>query len=241
VPGTGFLGASGGDGIIGVCKRRRRAWGERDPLAVVAAEPKRLAGDGAVPAVALTDKPRSTAYPARPWRPARIEIRREIAARGPSDALRGEVAHEYAHVFRPDTWRHFVFSLLATEIGAVGLTAWLIGVVGPWFDPAHRAHAPLYLGFWLAGMLLICAGVYGGPWASHRRELRANAMAAELLGDAGPALAMLDDCHARHEQFGRMARLCGLLTHPSPARRRRELLGAGVERSSACALREAVR
>ena len=67
------------------------------------AELKRLAGDGPVPAVALTDKPRSTAYPARPWRPARIEIRREIAARGPADALRGEVAHEYAHVFRPDT------------------------------------------------------------------------------------------------------------------------------------------
>ncbi len=162
-------------------------------------------------------------------------------ARGPADALRGEVAHEYAHVFRPDTWRHFAFSLLSTEIGAVGLTAWLISVVVPWFDPAHRAHAPLYLGFWLAGMLLICTGVYCSAWASHRRELRADALAAELLGDAGPVLAMLDDCQARHEQLGRMARLCGLLTHPSPARRRRELRGAGVERSSARALREAVR
>ncbi len=217
--------------------------GEHDPLAIVTAELKRLAGDGPFPAVALTGKPRSTAYPARPWRPARIEIRREIAARGPSDsdALRGEVAHEYAHVLRPDTWRHFVFSLLATEIGAVGLTAWLIGVVGPWFDPAHRAHAPLYLGFWLAGMLLICAGLYCGAWASHHRELGADALAAELIGDAGPVLAMLDDCRATHEQLGRTARLCALLTHPSPARRRRELIGAGVERGSPRALREAVR
>lgn len=144
-------------------------------------------------------------------------------------------------MFRPDTWRHFASSLLSTEIGLVGLTAWLISVVVPWFDPAHRAHAPLYLGFWLAGMLLICTSVYCSAWASHRRELRADALAAELLGDAGPVLAMLDDCQATHEQLGRMARLCGLLTHPSPARRRGELLGAGVERSSPRALREAVR
>lgn len=121
--------------------------GECDPLAVVTAALKRLASDGPLPTVAVTDKPRSTACPGRPWRPARIEIRREIAARGPSDALRGEIAHEYAHVLRPDTWRHYALALLATEIGAVGLTAWLIGVIGPWLDPAHRARAPLYLGF----------------------------------------------------------------------------------------------
>lgn len=90
-------------------------------------------------------------------------------------------------------------------------------------------------------MLLICVGMYCSGWASHRRELRADALAAELLGDAGPVLAMLDDCQARHEQFGRMARVCGLLTHPSPTRRRRELLGAGVERASARTLEEVVR
>ena len=215
--------------------------GERDPLAVVTAELKRLADDGPVPAVALTDKRRSTAYPARPWRPARIEIRREIADRGPSDALCGEVAHEYAHVFRPDTWRHFGFAVLSIEIGAVGLAAWLTGIVGPWFDPAQRAHGPLYLGLWLAGMLLIGAGVSCSARASHRREPSADALAAELLGDAGPVLAFLDGFQAMHEQLGRMARPCGLLTHPSPARRRRELLGDGVERSSARAAREAAR
>lgn len=90
-------------------------------------------------------------------------------------------------------------------------------------------------------MLLICAGVYGSAWASHRRELRADALASELLGDAGPVLAILDGCQARHDQLGRIARLCSLLTHPSPARRRRELLAAGVEQESARALREAVR
>jgi Zn-dependent protease with chaperone function len=207
--------------------------GERDPLAVVTVELERLRGEDPTPAVALTDKPRSTAYPARPWRPARMEIRREMAARGPTDALRGEIAHEYAHVLRPDTWRHLFFTLLSTEIGAIGVAAWLIGAVGPWLDPAHRAHAALYLAFSLAGMLLICAGVYCSARASHRRELHADALAAELLGEAGPVLAMLAESAARHEQFGRMARFCALLTHPSPARRRRELLGATGERGSA--------
>jgi hypothetical protein len=65
----------------------------------------------------------SAAYPPRAPAEARIEIRQEIAARGPSDALRGEIAHEYAHVLRPDTWRHFALARLATEIEAVGLVA----------------------------------------------------------------------------------------------------------------------
>jgi len=36
--------------------------------------------------------PRTTAHPARPWRRARLAIRRQIAADGSSDAL--EIAHE---------------------------------------------------------------------------------------------------------------------------------------------------
>ena len=212
--------------------------GEPDPLATVTAELERLACDRPVPAVALTDRPHSTAHLARPWRPARIEIRREIAGHGRTAALRGELAHEYAHVLRPDAWRHFARSLLATEIGALGLILWLTGVIAPWLD---RTQSPLWLGFWFAGTVLMCAGIRCSAWPSHRRELRADALAAELLGDNGPVLAMLDGCQARHEQLGRSARLCSLLTHPSPSRRRRELLRAGAERGSARALSEAVR
>ena len=83
------------DGPMDVCGRRKIIEVECDPLAVVTVELKRLAGDGSLPAVALTDKLSSTACPGRLWRPARIEIRREIAARVPSDASRGEIAHEY--------------------------------------------------------------------------------------------------------------------------------------------------
>jgi Zn-dependent protease with chaperone function len=195
---------------------------DREPHAVVITELERLAGDRPHPIVTLTDRLRSTAYPARPWRPARLAIRRALAAGGPSDALRGEIAHEYAHVLRPDTWRHFALSLLAADLGAVGLVVWLTGVIAPWLD---RAHSLLWLGFWLAGTRLVCAALCCSAWVTHRRELRADALAAELLGDVGPVLAMLKDCQARHERLGQMARLSSLLTHPCPTRRRDVLLG----------------
>jgi hypothetical protein len=86
-----------------------------DPLGVVVAEFERLAGGAAIPVVVLTDRSRSTAYPVQPWRKARVAIRRVVAERGSSDALSGEVAHEYAHVLRPDTWRYFPVFLLSTE------------------------------------------------------------------------------------------------------------------------------
>ena len=117
--------------------------------------------------------------------------------------------------------RQFALTLLAFEIGALGLVAWLVGAIAPWYD---RAHSLLWLGFWLAGILLIGAGMCLEGWLSHRRELRADALAAKLLGDAGPVLAMLKDSCAKHERLGRAARLSALLTHPSPTRRRTALL-----------------
>jgi Zn-dependent protease with chaperone function len=198
---------------------------DKRALAVVTAELERLAGDAPLPDVTLTDRLSSSAYPARPWRPARLAMRRELAVGGPSDALRGELAHEYAHVLEPETWRHFAFLLLAIELGMVGLVAWFTGILAPWAD--HHAHALLWLGFWLVGMVLMCAGVCCYAWSSHRRELRADALAAELLGDVRPVLAVLEDGQSTYERLGRMARLSALLTHPSPARRQRELLASG--------------
>ena len=101
------------------------------------------------------------------------------------------------------------------------MAIWLLGVIASWID---QAHAPLWLGSWFVGMVLMCAAVCCHARISHRRELRADALAAQLLGDTGPVLAMLDDVQVMHERLGRMARLTGLLTHPSPSLRRRELL-----------------
>jgi Zn-dependent protease with chaperone function len=214
------------------------AGGEEDPLAMVIAELRRLAGDAALPVVTLTDRPVSAARAARPWRPAHIRIRREIAAAGPSDTLRGEIAHEYAHVLKPDNLSHFAFSLLAAELGSFGTGMWLTGVIAPWLNHAHRW---LWLSSWFIGMILIGSALFCRAWASHRRELRADALAAQLLGDAAPVLAMLEDFQAKYKRLGWIGRLCSLLTHPSPIRRRHELLGTRAESESAHALRETVR
>jgi Zn-dependent protease with chaperone function len=107
---------------------------------------------------------------------------------------------------------------------------WLIGVIASWID---HAHAPLWLGCWFVGMLLMCAAVCCHARISRRRELRADALAAKLLGDTGPVLAMLDDLQVVHVRLGRMARLSGLLTHPSPSRRRRELLSIAADATPA--------
>lgn len=56
---------------------------DRGPLAVVIASSIRIAGGAPLPVLAPTDRP-----DARPWRAARLEIRRQSAANGPSDALR---------------------------------------------------------------------------------------------------------------------------------------------------------
>lgn len=119
------------------------AGSDERPLAVVISELQQLGRGAPVPLVTLTDRPCSRAYPGRPWRPARVAIRRQLAARGPSSALQGEIAHEYVHVLRPDSWRHVALFVLATELGAVGLAIWLLGVIASWID---HAHAPLWLG-----------------------------------------------------------------------------------------------
>jgi len=165
----------------------------------VISELQQLARGASVPLVTLTDPPCSRAYPGRPWRPAWVEIRRQLAARGPSSALHGEIAHEYAHVLRPDSWRRVALFVLATELGAVGLAIWLLGVIASWID---HAHAPLWLGSWVVGMVLMCAAVCCQARISHRRELRADALAAQLLGDTAPVLAMLDDLQVMHERLG---------------------------------------
>ena len=51
-------------------------------------------------------------------------------------------------------------------------------MIAPWF-----AHSLLWLGFWFAGMVMTGTAMFGHAWISHHREFRADALAAELLGD----------------------------------------------------------
>lgn len=195
--------------------------GERDPHAIGVAELERVAGDGPLPAVALAAEHR---VPRALGRPARVEIRREVRARGSSDVLRGDFAHEYAPVFRRGTWRHFVRAAVHRDRRR-GFDRVADRRDPPWLHRAHRARARNISRFrswaccWSAPA---CAAAPGLPTVESFASTRWR---QKLLGDAGPVLTMLDGCQARHEQVGRMARLC----LPS--------LGAAHARGAACAAR----
>jgi Zn-dependent protease with chaperone function len=154
--------------------------------------------------------------------PARIEIRRALAARGPSDALRFEIVHEYAHFLEPDRWHGLALSPLVAGVGAAGLISWVAAVVGSSVVHSQRL---LRVGL-IVGSMLLGAALCVWVRLCHRRELRADFLAAELLGGVGPGLVWFDEIQARHQRLGRMARLGSLFTHPSPTRRRQALLNA---------------
>ena len=178
------------------------------------AELKQIAGDRPLPVVTLIDD-HPQYVEAGGGCPARIEIRRALAARGPSDALRFEIAHEYAHFLEPDRWHGLALSPLVAGVGAAGLISCVAAEVGSLVVHSQRL---LWVGLIVVGSMLLGAALYLWVRRSHRRELRADVLAAELLGGVGPGLVWLDETQARHQRLGRTARFGVLFTHPSPAR-----------------------
>lgn len=76
---------------------------------------------------------------------------------------------------------------------------------------------------WVISTLLLGLALWWLATICHRGELRADRTAAELLGSTAPVLAMIDHIHMGHVGRSRMNRLCSLLTHPSPTRRRQDI------------------
>jgi Zn-dependent protease with chaperone function len=169
-------------------------------------------GIAARPAIALTDEPTSSARHGSRRRQPSIRISRAHAA-GDPDILRGVVAHEYAHAIDGRAWRDIIVTLVGLFTAALvpfavytyahlsGQHTWTSALVSPGLAVAAC---------WLA---LI----------SHRRELRADRAAAELLGDPRPVRAMIAQAQSRHAQFARYVRLLAWLSHPAPRRRDRAL------------------
>jgi Zn-dependent protease with chaperone function len=161
-----------------------------------------------VPTVALDDAPTSRALGLLPARRSRLVIRRALLE-WPVEVVRGEVAHEYAHTFKPPTM-------------LVALATWLLLVVGELVALAvsFSSGAPLLGNPFV--VLLAFSGVGGYALMarlSQREELRADRHAAELLGSTRPVIAMLEqmrrDYHARGIDPDRWRRSDRLLaSHP---------------------------
>ena len=58
------------------------------------------------------------------------------------------------------------------------MAMWLIGVIASRID---HDRAPLWLGFWFVGMVLISTAACCHARISYRRELRADALAAKAM------------------------------------------------------------
>ena len=104
------------------------------------------------------------------------------------EALRGEVAHDCSHTFKPPT---------ATVVVVVALAALLVAELATLMS-SHPPQRAISLGvsfFATAGGHALILRL------SQREELRADRKAAELLGSAGPVIAMLEQLpRARHRR-----------------------------------------
>ena len=178
-------------------------FGDSERRLIVEAELESLADGTPSPGIELTDGPVSAAHLGWPWRAPKLVTSRRSVDISSRQALRGEFAHEYAHILEPEPWLRHGVAVVVRDAGGVGASAWVVGV----FAPFVLGHDPRWLAFWAGGIAFVCA-----------------ALAVELLGDVAPVLAMLGGFQAKHERLSRLARTQALLSHPSPTRRRQELL-----------------
>ncbi len=144
-----------------------------------------------IPTVALADAPTSRAIGLRPASHSRLVFRRAVLEQG-VEAVRGEVAHEYAHTFKPPTMLVVLATWLALVVGEVVALA-----------VSFAAGTPL-LGNPLVAFLAF-SGVGGYALMarlSQREELRADRHAAELLDSARPVIAMLEQARRDYRARG---------------------------------------
>ena len=193
--------------------------GDEARLRAVAEILDELRGDGPAPVVMLSGERSSRAARARRGRPPRLWVSREAIDVGGS-ALRGEVAHEYAHVVDGAHVRDTILKVAGWMVLAVGAVSGTMAY--PSLAPA-TAPPLTVLAVWLGGSLAWgCAGCWVRS-RNHRIELRADRAAAELLGSVDPVLAMHERLHDVRAGHKRRRRIQAWFTHPTPSRRRRAL------------------
>lgn len=170
------------------------------------------------PVFSLTAGPISRVSRGSFGRPPRIWISHAAADTDP----RGDVGHEYAHLLDRAHWRDTILQAVGfTVLALTGLGGAILYPVA--VAPGSAPHVGALLGVWLGGWAALTAALLWAAHFSHRIELRADQTAAELLGEPGPLLTMLDRLHDVRAGYTRRQRIVARITHPDPARRRRLL------------------
>lgn len=182
-----------------------------------------------VPEVRLTDSPESSYGPYWAMGSQRHIAVSHSALLRPLPVLRFELAHEYAHflafVSRTRQRLSYVWERLSVGAFVLSLALLPFAVAATMVGLVREASVVLIAGS--TGLVFILAGLCSWSLLQRRQELQADALAVKLLGERSPALAWLDCLQATHERRSWRDRVASYITHPSPIRRRRVLLGNG--------------
>lgn len=210
-------------GRVVVRRRARRAavmrQGDSERLEKVHAVLGELWVDEPPPRVILSD---AGASRVRFWargQPAHLVVCRQAIDAGP-DELRGELAHEYAHVIDP---------AIRGEKLLGGLAGALLAIAAPYiayFVLGVRPNtvADYWIGLGIQCVIVMTIFQCSSALVSRPRERRTDAAAADLLGSAYPVFAMLRRIHAYHIGRPLYYRVATHLSHPDPANRISALL-----------------
>ena len=207
--------------------RARRAavarHGDAERLLKVQAALAEIWRDEPPPELTLTDAVSSRVRFRARGQPARLYVARQAVDASPAE-LRGELAHEYAHVIDP---------VIRGEMLLVRLATFLLACGTPFVTYALLGIRPSSLGdFWLSlaiecptvTAIALCASAV----VSRARELRTDAAAVELLGSVFPVLATLTRIHDDYLTRPLYYRVAAQLSHPHPADRVLALMSAAV-------------
>lgn len=202
--------------------------GDAQRLAKIDAVLHEIAGDDILPRVALTDSADSCVLPGIRGRRARLWVSRRTVDAGPV-ALRGELAHEYAHLVDPRHWHDALIAIAGWAVfSLLAFTGWATPMVLTSTRPADISIVGIVT-LWSAGWLCIACGCWWFTRITHRRELRADRTAAQLLGSVDPVLVVIDRVRAVHRQRPRLQRAFARLTHPDPEERREALVALTLD------------
>jgi hypothetical protein len=215
-------------GCFGARLLRRRAAslrdGDADRLVKVHAALNEIWRDEPLPRVTLTDAVASRVVLGRRGHATRLDVSRRAIDARPS-ALRGELAHEYAHVIDPVVRADILIERCAAFLlicAAPVLTYRVLGV-----QPSTLSG--YWLGVGIQALVVTLIVLLASAPFSRARELRTDATAAELLGSTAAVLAMLWRLHANYLTRPLYHRVAAQLTHPHPADRVHALLSSTVD------------